>query len=89
MVFSVAMQVVGDTIQTRASKPARTTSGKLGVQLRIDRLGGQEHQRAIGGFAVDDVALRDRLDMDLHRRAKVAQRAGLRLLCPSAATSAS
>ena len=28
IVFRVAMQVVGDTIQTRASKPARTTSGK-------------------------------------------------------------
>jgi hypothetical protein len=58
------------------------------VQLGIDRFGRQEHQRAIGGLAVDDVALGDGLDMNLHRRAEVAERAGLRLF-PSAATSAS
>ena len=29
IVFSVAIQVVGETIQTRAAKPSRTSSGKF------------------------------------------------------------
>ena len=37
------------------SESLRAPLRAVGVQLGIDRFGGQEHQRAVGGFALEDV----------------------------------
>ena len=44
--------------------------GKIRVKLGIDRLGGQKHQRAIGGFAIQNVFLGNVADVFLDRDAQ-------------------
>ena len=48
--------------------------GEVGVQFGIDRLGRQEHQRAVRRLALDDVALGDGPDVGAHGGAEGAWR---------------
>ena len=48
-------------------KPFAHQFGEIRMQLGINRLRRQEHQRPIGGFALQNVFLGNRLDMAAHR----------------------
>ena len=59
--------------------------GEVPVQLGIDRLRGQEHERGVGRFAHDHVAPRDVADMGEDRRAEGARRRLARVVAPGLA----